>query len=408
MKFRNNPSDKKNQQAEQNQSAQTELAEKEPVQKETNKGKRSFGMWMALSLCFLVLIGAISLYLQSPKSSKSNIEMRSMTLTDAGFDTPVTFQAECSEEDFNKYLAIVKNIFQQSNAMFDAYNEYDQVNSLLTINEQAADHPVEITDEFADLMKISRSVAEISDKFDITEGKLLHLWHDAREADVPYLPDDAQIQLAMQHTGLDGVTVENNTISFSDDSIALDLGAIAKGYTAQLCADALKETGLTNGFINAGGNVVLIGNKLDGSDWRVGIQKPDSQDSLVIVTLDHPEALVTSGDYQRYMEVDGKRYGHIIDPDTGYPPQNVRSVTVINEDSALADGMSTALFCLSVDEGLQLCRQQSLEAIWITDRTTKTDAKPLYSTEQFDIYTTPGIASSVTLAKGEMPATAEE
>lgn len=369
-----------------------------------NKNKKpshSVMPWIALSVCFLILVGAMMLYLNSPKKAPDEIRQRSVTLTDAGFDTPITFQSTCSESDFNKYLAIVKDTFVEYNSLFDQYEDYEGVNSLKTVNEQAADHPVEVREEVIELIDDSRKIHEINPRFDITEGRLLSLWHDARESEAPALPDPAAIEEAMVHTGIEGVITDETTISFADDSITLDLGAIAKGFAAQKASERLQEAGIENGFINAGGNVVLIGHKPDGKPWNVGIQQPDSNDSLVVVSLENPEALVTSGDYQRYMEIDGKRYSHIIDPQTGYPAEYVRSVTVITEDSTLADGMSTALFCMPVSEGMNVCEQMNLQAIWFTDRGTDTGLTPFLSTDEFDIYATPGIEQNIRLSSSQ-------
>ena len=98
------------------------------------------------------------------------------------------------------------------------------------------------------------------------------------------------------------------------------------------------------------------------------------------------------------MTIDGKRYSHIIDPDTGYPAEFVRSVTVINKDSTWADAMSTALFCMRVEDGLKVCQEQNLEAVWFTDKGAL-DLKPLFSTNEFDVYATPGIQSRLTLVE---------
>ena len=366
-----------------------------------NKEKTSNAkLWLLISFCFLIFIGGASVYLAGKSSSDNTADgqKRSVTITDAGFDTPITFQAECSEADYVKYLDLVRSTFQEYNQLFDQYNSYEGVNNIYTLNHEAASHAVEVDPRIIECIEKSMDASKINSKFDIAEGKVLTLWHDAREAETPYLPKSEDIEKAKIHTEVTGVIVNGNTISFQDDTIQLDLGAIAKGYTAEKVKEKLEEAGLDNGFINAGGNVVLIGNKKDGTDWVVGIQKPDSNDSLVRYKTSEPTCLVTSGDYQRFMTIDGKRYSHIIDPDTGYPAEFVRSVTVINKDSTWADAMSTALFCMSVEDGLKVCQEQNLEAVWFTDKGAL-DLKPLFSTNEFDVYATPGIQSRLTLVE---------
>lgn len=360
------------------------------TRKPAAKKKSQAGLWILISVSFLVLVGGISVYLGSRNNPDADVQMRSVTLTDVGFDTPVTFQAETSEEDFNRYLSIVRETFTENNQLFDQYNSYEGVNNVYTLNQEAADHPVEVDSKIIDLIEEARKASEINPKFDIAEGKLLSLWHDVREEENPVLPSKEAIQSAMEHTDLDGVAVKGNSISYSDDSIQLDLGAIAKGYTAEEARQKLMDAGLDNGFINAGGNVVLIGEKPDGRDWVVGIQNPDESGSLLRLSFDAPVSMVTSGDYQRYVTIDGKRYSHIIDPETGYPAAFMRSVTVVADDSGWADAMSTALFAMPVEEGKKKARELGIEAVWITDEGS-IDLKPDASAGGFDIYLTDGL-----------------
>lgn len=365
---------------------------------EPKKKKNPVGLWIFAAACFLFLIIGMSVYFASPKNSSNNVEMRSVTLLDAGFDTPIIFQAECTEDEFNTYSDIVETTFKHYNELFDNYNTYDDAVSIMEVNEKAASEPVTVDEHVIDVINEAMEAHEVNPKFDIAQGKLLALWHDAREADPQYVPADEDIQAAISSTGMNGLIIDGNTIAFADDSIALDLGAIAKGYTAQICADQLEEAGLDNGFINAGGNVVLIGTKASGDNWKVGIQDPASSNSLVVFETGTPCSLVTSGDYQRYMEVDGVRYSHIIDPDSGYPETYMRSVTVIADDSGFADAMSTALFCMSVEDGMQVAEDEGFNAIWIVDEGT-VDKKPDLSAKGFDIYVTDGIRSQVSLSK---------
>lgn len=370
----------------------------EETKEQAEKRNRNSNLWILISLAFLVLIFGITTFVSGSKGKEKDVQERSVTLTDAGFDTPVTFQATASEDDYMTYLNIVKDVFRENNQLFDQYSSYEDINNIRTLNEEAADHPVTVDSRIIEVLEMSEEAEKINPKFDIAEGKLLALWHDERESDDPEVPDSAAIEKAKVHTGTEGITISGNEISFADDSISLDLGAIAKGYTAQMAKEKLQEAGLNNGFINAGGNVVLIGDKPDGSDWVIGIQEPDSNDSLVRLSFSEPVSMVTSGDYQRYFEVDGKRYSHIIDPDTGYPAEYVRSVTVIDDDSGWADAMSTVLFCMPLEEGLKTAEENGLEAVWIVDKGTS-DLEPVLSNEEFDIYCTEGLVGNLHFPK---------
>ena len=143
----------------------------------------------------------------------------------------------------------------------------------------------------------------------------------------------------------------------------LDVGAVAKGWAVQKVSESAPEGML----LSAGGNVCATGPKPDGSPWIVGIQDPEGDGYICMAELSKG-CLVTSGDYQRYFEVDGKKYHHIIDPDTAMPGEYWRSVTVYCTDSGLADALSTALFLLPLDQGQALLNNLGAEALWLNDR----------------------------------------
>jgi thiamine biosynthesis lipoprotein len=159
---------------------------------------------------------------------------------------------------------------------------------------------------------------------------------------------------------------ETLTVYFADPEMSLDVGAIAKGYTAERIAEALSDAGFTSITLNLGGNVRVIGEKPNGEGWTTGVENPHVQGGEYIhkTTLTDGSA-VTSGDYQRYYEVDGVRYHHIIDKDTLMPAAHFSSVTVYTRDSGLADALSTALFNMTYDEGAALVNTlDGVKVVW--------------------------------------------
>lgn len=148
----------------------------------------------------------------------------------------------------------------------------------------------------------------------------------------------------------------------------LDVGAVAKGYAAQKLAETLKAEGVEHALLSLGGNVAAIGIRGDKKPWRVGVQNPDLKSSepyLHVVDLENM-SLVTSGTYQRFYEVDGKRYHHIINPDTLMPWDMYQSVTILTPDSAMADALSTAVFNMELEQGMALIESmENTEALWV-------------------------------------------
>ena len=152
----------------------------------------------------------------------------------------------------------------------------------------------------------------------------------------------------------------------------IDLGSVAKGYAGQKVADYLKENGVTSGLLSLGGNIQAIGNKPDGTPWKIGIQNPKNNDEPMMVLSISDQSVVTSGGYERYFEQDGKTYWHIMDPATGYPAENgLISVTIIGNDGMLCDGLSTSLFVMGLEKAADFWgSSDDFEAVFVMDDDT--------------------------------------
>lgn len=285
------------------------------------------------------------------------------TKTKAEFDTQAKF--------IYKELAI----FHQ---LTDIYNNYEGINNLKTVNDNAGITPVKVDKRLIDLMIFSKDVYNLTDgKVNVAFGSVLRIWHQYREAGIA-IPSSAAVPPmellleANKHIDINKIIIDEqaSTVYLEDKEMSIDIGALAKGYaTEQAALAGEKELGITSMLLSIGGNVRSIGEKGNGEgSWNVGVQNPEKEDGTSIlhsVSL-MGKSLVTSGDYERYYMVDGKRYCHIIDPDTLMPANHYRAVTILTKDSGMADALSTGSFILSLDEAKALmAKVEGAEAVFV-------------------------------------------
>lgn len=294
------------------------------------------------------------------------------------FDTVTQIVCYCeSEEEFSEYKKLVYDTLKQYHELYDIYHEYEGINNIKTINDNAGIKPVKADEKIISLLLFSKEAYEASGgKVNIAFGPVLEIWHDYRERGIANpsaaeLPPAEALEKAAVHTEMDKVVIdeEESTVFLEQAEMSLDVGAIAKGYAAEAVCGMLKEKGYTNGLISVGGNVRVLGGKGAGNLlWNVGIQNPDPEaEEAALYTLGLKDmSLVTSGDYQRYYTVGGKRYHHIINPDTLMPADYFTAVTIVCGDSGMADALSTAAFNMPYEEGKTLVESiQGAEAVWI-------------------------------------------
>ena len=286
------------------------------------------------------------------------------------FDTITTVIGYATEQSvFDKNFAMVSDMFAHYHQIFDAYNHYEGVNNLWYVNENAGKGPVKAEQELIDLLLWLKEKQPMTEgRVNVAMGLMLRVWHNYRSIGEA-LPAMEELKAAAAHSDFDQVIIdqEAGTIHFADPEMLLDLGAVAKGYTVEIVAQKLLESDMPSFIISAGGNVRCGLPPMDGrARWGVGIQDPllpsNNKDVLFLTGL----SAVTSGDYQRYYTVDNVNYHHLIDPDTLMPGKFMRSVTVVTEDSGLADLMSTTLFLLPWEDGMKLVDAlEGLEAYWV-------------------------------------------
>lgn len=287
-----------------------------------------------------------------------------------------------SEEEFNKNCEKVSNILEEYHKFFDIYHEYEGVLNLCTINKNAGGEPQKVDDKLIEFLKYAKSLYyETNGKMNIMLGAVLKPWHTARteSLDDPskaYIPNMDELKEASLHTSIELLEIDevNKTVRISDALASIDVGAIGKGYATELAAQVLEDANCNSYVLNIGGNIRIIGTKPNGDGWITGIKDPLNPSSNYAMYLNLANtSCVTSGVYERYFMVNNVRYHHIIDEETLSPANYFISITVITKNSGLADALSTALFCMSYEDGKALVEKiGNVDVLWIySDGTQK-------------------------------------
>ena len=243
---------------------------------------------------------------------------------------------------------------------------YKPESQLSQVNARAYERPVQVD---ADIIAVVQRGLEFSrlsgGAFDITYARAGYLY-DFR---AHQRPSDGEIAAALPGVDYRQVQVDQaeRTIRFLRKGVRIDLGGIAKGYAVDRAVEQLRGFGIAHAMVNAGGDTRLLGDRR-GKPWIVGIRDPRGDGRMVTRLPLVNEAISTSGDYERYFEEDGVRYHHILVPATGHAARGVRRATVIGADATLTDGLSTTVFVLGVERGMQLVsRLPGVEAVVVDD-----------------------------------------
>ncbi len=315
--------------------------------------------------------------------AEGQMQKRTMYFFDT-FDTMITIIGYTGDQaTFDRVTQEAKQRFIELHRLFDAYNAYEGIQNIYTLNRDAHMAPVKVAPDLMGLLLFAKEwQPKLHGTTNIAMGSVLQLWHAdrAQATDTPEqakIPSMEQLQAAATHTDMDSVIInqEDSTVFMEDPQVQLDVGAVAKGYAAEVVAKMLLNSDMPHFIINAGGNVRAGLPPMDGrKSWGVSIQDPEkaldataADPSLDVLYL-ADRSVVTSGDYQRFYLVDGVRYHHIISPATLMPAMENRAVTIVCEDSGLADILSTAVFILPYEEGRALVESmEGVEALWVRE-----------------------------------------
>ncbi len=272
--------------------------------------------------------------------------MRFKHFTFSAMGSPCELQIYAENESIAQKIAqqIIADVYRLERK----YSRYRADSFLSEINEVAASGgSITVDEETAGLLNYAQTCYELSDGlFDITSGILRQAWR----FDSPALPNEKIIQSLLAKIGWQKLHWENSTLTFSQAEMEIDFGGIVKEYAADRAATLCLNAGILHGIVNLGGDIKIIGAHPDGKPWRVGIQHPRDKTKVWKTLKLKTGALASSGDYERCMVIDGVRYGHILNPKTGYPVRHLAAVSVI-ADLCVVAGSAATIAMLKEKEG---------------------------------------------------------
>lgn len=307
------------------------------------------GVWFS---CSFLLIGFFI-------ARNSSNEQKTFKRTQILLGTVVEIQIR--DEDEQKAENAIKKAFAEVKRIDDLFTTYNEESPVWKINNNS-DTLMKVDDEIYNLLVLCDSVTQLSDGcFDVSLDNLTKAW--GFYSDNPHLPNNTAIDSALNSSGWNNIQLKENQILTRRKNVGLNFGAIAKGYAVDKAIDVLKNFGIKEALVNAGGEIRVFGN-----DWLIGIQHPREINSIIKKLKLRDISVATSGDYEQYFEKDGIRYHHIINPKTGYPAKGLQSVSVTNKSNAFADALATAVFVMGKEKGIKLIESiNDTEAMIIDD-----------------------------------------
>ena len=254
-------------------------------------------------------------------------------------------------------------------AVNKALSNWDKTSEISNFNNEQSTDWYAVSPGFVEVMEEADRISRLSGgRFDVTLAPLINIWGFGPKNEKPD-PTETEIRNALQNVGMELVEVRQSPPALKKvkPAVTINLSAIAKGYGVDKVAETLSDAGLTDYLVEIGGDLLTKGKNAEGKLWQIGIEKPDTANRSVHTVVPVEDAgMATSGDYRNYVEKDGVRLSHIIDPVTGRPiTHNLASVTVIAENAMIADGMATALFVMGAEDGLKMADKEGIAAFFI-------------------------------------------
>jgi len=263
---------------------------------------------------------------------------------------------------------------------------YRSDSAVSRLNSVAGVRPLEVPEHTRRLLELSKAYGDLtSGAFDITVGPVVDLWRPVKGR-TPSLPSDEALKEALARVGFRQIQITGGSAFLPAKGMRVDLGGIGKGYAVDFAWERSRSQGTSNFMFDLGGNIRVSGEAQPGVAWAIAIRDPFNKAStLAKIEMPDEWALATSGQYERFVEIEGRRYGHIIDPRTGYPAVGLAGVTVLAPNATMADALSTGLFVLGPKAGIPILKKTRAEAVFIPDK------------QPTELWVTPGIEAKLSL-----------
>lgn len=332
---------------------------------------RIFSHFSTRYLCIIIIVISVAVF-SIFKLSENRQNTVPVSKTGFAFDTVITITIyDDSKQN------VLNHCIELCNFYDNLLNPSKENSDIWNINHSNGT-PVEINNETARLIQLALNYSHESQGIvDLTIYPISALWNFSGQLSTHidntryYVPTDTEIVPLLSHVNYKNVELNENTITLKDSNACIDLGFIAKGYIADRLKEYLIDQNITNGIIDLGGNVLTIGSKPDGSDYRIGIKKPFGSTNEYITTVSvSDKSIVSSGCYERYFEQDGVFYHHILDTTTGLPVKSdLLGVSIISDSSAQGDFLSTYCYILGFEKAKAYIEKlNDVTAIFITDK----------------------------------------
>lgn len=321
-----------------------------------------------IKMMLIVLLSiSISACFPSNDSAKKEILLQGRTM---GTTYNIKVVATPEHIESLKLHDKIETVLKQVNQEMSTYIPNSEIS---LFNQSNSGEIFDISNGFARVLKESIRLGELSNgKLDITVGPLVNLWGFGPEQRPEKVPSEKVLTNALARIGLKNLHLDGNQLSKDIPDLYIDLSTTAKGYGVDMVAELIEANGIVNYLVEIGGEMRLKGFKHTGELWAIAIEKPildpsGEQRAVHQVIIPKDNAVATSGDYRIYFEADGQRFSHIIDPATGRPiNHNLVSVTVIHPSSMTADGLSTTLMVMGVEQGMKFAVKNNLAALFIS------------------------------------------